>query len=289
VKRCLECGERFDLRGWRCPACGYEPPTERGRVVFALEPDNPKEAFDPDSFDLLPGVEERSFWFRSRNDLICWALQKYFHEGRSLLEVGCGTGFVLAGLHRCYPFLELSAGELFASGLEKAGERVPSATLYQLDARRIPFDREFDVVGAFDVLEHVEEDEVVLGELARAVKPGGGVLLTVPQHPWLWSDVDDFSRHCRRYRASELRAKLERVKLEVVRITSFVSFLLPLMAASRLRQRKGPERFDPLAEYGHGALVDSGLEWVMRLERTLIRLGLRLPAGGSLLAIARRS
>jgi SAM-dependent methyltransferase len=288
VKVCLECGERFGVAGWRCPSCGFEPLTQRGRVVFAMEPADEGEAFDPHSFEHLPGVEERSFWFRARNELVAWALRSYFPDAGMFLEVGCGTGFVLEGLHRRFPGLRLSGGELFAAGLDTAAERVPAATLYQLDARRIPFDAEFDVVGAFDVLEHIENDEVALAEMARAVRPGGGVLITVPQHPRLWSDVDEFSRHRRRYRRSELRAKLERSGLDVVRLTSFVTLLLPAMVASRLRQRKGPETFDPLAEYGHGPLVDSALGWAMALERKLIRLGLSLPAGGSLLAVARR-
>jgi SAM-dependent methyltransferase len=288
VKRCLECGERFDTPGWRCPACGFAPATDRSRVVFATEPRDRGEAFDPSSFDHLPAAEERSFWFRARSELIFWALRSYFPGSRSLLEIGCGTGYVLAGMQRRFPGLALSGGELFAAGLDTAAERVPAATLYQLDARRIPFEGEFDVIGAFDVLEHVDEDEVALREMFRALKPSGGVLLTVPQHPWLWSDVDDFSRHRRRYRASELRAKLERAGFVVERLTSFVSLLLPLMAASRLRQRKGPDSFDPLAEYRHRPLVDSGLEWLMGLERRLIRLGLSLPAGGSLLAVAKR-
>jgi SAM-dependent methyltransferase len=288
VKRCLECGEGFDAPGWQCPACGFEPHSDHGRVVFATEPDDPGEALDPGSFDHLPAAEERSFWFRSRNELVFWALGSYFPKSRSMLEVGCGTGFVLAGLHRRFPELALSGGELFAAGLDTAATRVPAATLYQLDARRIPFEREFDVIGAFDVLEHVEEDEVVLGEMSRALKPGGGVLLTVPQHPRLWSDVDDFSRHRRRYGAAELRAKLERAGFEMARLTSSVTLLLPAMAASRLRQRRGLERFDPLAEYRHRPLVDSALGWVMGLERSLIRVGLPLPAGGSLLAVARR-
>jgi SAM-dependent methyltransferase len=288
VKVCPECSERFAAAGWRCPACGFEPPERGGRVAFAVEPADEGEAFDPSSFDHLPDAEERSFWFRARNELIAWALSTYFPDAASFLEVGCGTGFVLSGLHRRFPQVDLSGGELFAAGLDTAAWRVPAAALYQLDARRIPFDAEFDVIGAFDVLEHVEEDEIVLAEMARAVKPGGGALITVPQHPQLWSDVDDFSRHRRRYRRSDLRTKLERAGFGIVRLTSFVTLLLPAMAASRLRQRKGPEGFDPLAEYRHGPLVHSALGWAMALERSLIRLGLSLPAGGSLLAVARR-
>lgn len=288
MKRCLECGGCFESSGWRCPSCGFQPAIRGGRVLFAPEAVGSGDGFDPRSFEHLREVEERSFWFRSRNELIVWALRKYFPDARSLLEIGCGTGFVLAGVNRAEPGLDIAGSELFEEGLEMAAARVPRAELYQMDARAIPFEEEFDVLGAFDVIEHIDEDELVLRQAFHAVKPGGGMLVTVPQHLWLWSDVDDFSCHRRRYGARELREKLARAGFVVARCTSFVSLLLPLMAVSRLRQRRGLEHFDPVAEYGHRPLVDSALEWVMGLERTSIGLGLSLPAGGSLLAVARR-
>jgi SAM-dependent methyltransferase len=59
------------------------------------------------------------------------------------------------------------------------------AVLFQMDARKIPFESEFDVIGAFDVLEHIEEDEKALAQIFHAVLPGGGLILTVPQHRFL--------------------------------------------------------------------------------------------------------
>ena len=116
-----------------------------------------------ESFDHLPAAEERSFWFRSRNELIVWALRRYFPDARSLLEVGCGTGFVLGWHSRgASRSCALVGAELFAAGLDVAAKRVPDAELLQMDARRIPFRNEFDVVGAFDVLEHIDEDEQAL-------------------------------------------------------------------------------------------------------------------------------
>ena len=75
----------------------------------------------------------------------------------------------------------------------RAVSRVPDVQLYQLDGRRLPFEEEFDVVGAFDVLEHVDDDGLVLAQMHQATKPGGGIIVSVPQHPWLWSAVDEFS------------------------------------------------------------------------------------------------
>jgi SAM-dependent methyltransferase len=285
VKRCLACGERFASDGWRCPACGNAPPFD-GVVTFA-----PELAIggglSPESFEMLPEVEERSFWFRSRNQLIAWAIRTYFPAARSLLEVGCGTGFVLAGLGRAFPELQLSGSEISPAGLTVARSRVPCAELFQMDARRVPFDSEFDVIGAFDVLEHIAEDEVVLTEIRRAVRPGGGVVVTVPQHPFLWSEADEFSRHERRYTRRELVSKVEQAGLHVRRVTSFVTLLLPAMWLSRAWSRRS-ESFDPGREYRSSARVDRALERVMAVERSAIKRGFDLPVGGSLLVVATR-
>lgn len=247
------------------------------------------EGFDTRSFDLLPQAEAGSFWFRSRNRLITWAVRRYFHEAQSFLEVGCGTGFVLQGLHEALPDLQLAGAELYAEGLQVARQRVPDARLLQLDARHLPFEAEFDVVGSFDVLEHIEEDEVALASIFRAVKPGGGVLITVPQHPRMWSAADEFGKHVRRYTRADLVAKLGRAGFRVQRITSFVSLLLPLMAVSRLTHPRLDESYDPLAELQRSRPVDMCLALVMRVELSLIRAGVPLPLGGSLLVVARRS
>jgi SAM-dependent methyltransferase len=285
TKLCLSCNRSFAGDRWRCPACGWHP---EAREFLEFAPGAAAaDAFDPEGFEHLPAVEGGSFWFRSRNRLIVWALRKYLPQARSLLEVGCGTGFVLAGLRQELPWLELAGGELSPAGLATARKRLPDVPLYQMDALAIPFDREFDVVCAFDVLEHIDDDEAALQAMARATVDGGGMILTVPQHPSLWSAVDEYSRHRRRYTRKDLLAKLSRVGVTVVRATSFVSLLLPAMVASRCRQRS-LTALDPLAEFRHPPRVDRVLERVMALERSLISGGVSLPAGGSLLVVARR-
>jgi len=174
-------------------------------------------------------------------------------------------------------------------GLRHAAERVPAAELFQLDARRLPFESEFDVIGAFDVLEHIEMDERVLREMHRAVKPTGGIVLTVPQHPWLWSPADEYAEHKRRYRRAELLRKVSTAGFIVRRITSFVSLLLPGMAAMRLRTRLAGERFDADHEHHAAARVTGALERVADVERALIGRGMDLPVGGSLLVVATRT
>lgn len=244
------------------------------------------KGFDPSAFEGLAGLEEGNFWFESRNDLITWALRRYCPEAADFLEVGCGTGFVLTGIHDAAPHLRLTGTELFSEGLDFARARVPNATLEQVDARDLPYDADFDVVGIFDVLEHIKEDTDVLPELHAALRPGGRLLITVPQHRWLWSPIDDASMHCRRYTRGELKSKVEAAGFTTERVTSFVSLLLPVMAAARFVDRFRDREVN--AELEIRGPLNSAMRRVLAAEVALIRRGVSFPAGGSLLLIARK-
>lgn len=288
MKVCLACEQRFEGRHWPCPRCGRSP-AQRGEYPAFAPGLTGAEEYDAAFFARLAALEPGNYWFEARNRLLVWALRRYFPAARSFLEIGCGTGFVLAGIRAALPALTLSGAEVFSEGLAFAATRVPGAALFQMDARHIPFDEEFDVIGAFDVLEHIEDDGAVLAEMFRATRPGGGVLVTVPQHPFLWSPVDAHARHKRRYTRPELTAKLRRAGWVPARATSFVSLLLPAMLASRLARRGGRHAEDPLPELGVGRAANAVLSAVLGLERALITRGVSLPAGGSLLIVARKA
>jgi SAM-dependent methyltransferase len=285
MRLCSSCGEAFDSVDWRCPACGHEPRTLNGYLAFAPELAAQHEGFEAEFFPKLFELEGNNFWFRARNRLLVWALRKYFPEARNLLEIGCGTGYVLSGIRDAFPGLSLRGSEIYAAGLSLAAERLPGVELFQMDAEHIPFKEEFDVIGAFDVLEHIEHDEAVLAQMFQAIRPGGGLILTVPHHPFLWSQADDYAHHVRRYTTRELRDKVHRSGFETTRVTSFVSLLLPLMFLSRLRQRKN---YDPMSEFRIGPVVNAVFEKTLRVEQMMIRAGLSFPLGGSLLLVARR-
>lgn len=157
-----------------------------------------------------------------------------------------------------------------------------------MDARRIPFADEFDVVGAFDVLEHITEDVVVLAEIHKSLKPGGVLVLTVPQHPWLWSQADEYAVHQRRYTAAEIQQKLHDAGFNILRSSSFVSILLPAMAVARFRQRKEGLDYDPTQEMRLPSWLNAAMAACMRLELRLMRMGFNWPAGGSRLVVARK-
>ena len=288
MKVCLNCGDRFASSDWRCPQCHWARESVGCVLMCGAEATRAGNGFHEAYFEQLYRLEEGSFWFRSRSRLIVWAFARYFNTARSFLEMGCGTGFVSRSVATAFPEVSVTATDLFPAGLAFASQRLPSATFLQVDARRVPFEQEFDVAGAFDVLEHIEQDTAVLQELSRAVRTGGGILLTVPQHASLWSRQDEHACHVRRYERGELESKVEASGFRVELSTSFVSLLLPALFASRTMDRFSRRVRDPLAELALPRLVDRTFEQVMGLEAYLIRSGVRLPYGGSLLVAARK-
>jgi SAM-dependent methyltransferase len=244
--------------------------------------------YDDELFRRLAEAEPRSFWYRARARLIVDLVRKHFPDARELLEVGSGSGGVLLALRRAFPELRLVGAEPSAEGLAIARERLPpEIDLVELDVLAMPYRDAFDVVGAFDVLEHVEDDDAALAGLVQAARPGGGVIVLVPQHPRLWSDMDRIARHVRRYRRAELRRRAEAAGIEIDYVGSFVSALMPAMIGSRLARKVFRRAYDPVAELDPGAL-NRVFESVLDGERKLIARGVSLPFGGTLILVGRR-
>jgi SAM-dependent methyltransferase len=285
MKRCIACEARFESDDWTCPMCRFRP-TLRDEI-FQFAGDAPDVGFKPEYFPRLAAIEQAHFWFRVRNKLIQWALGNYFPDAKSFFEVGCGTGFVLERIREKSPATRLVGSDIFVDGLAFAKARLPGVEFYQMDARSIPFEDEFDVVGAFDVLEHLVEDNTALAQMFNATRPGGGLLVTVPQQRYLWSASDEHAMHQRRYSCAELRRKVETAGFQIERITSFNSLLFPLMVWSRMQQKRDQE-FQPWRELEISSALNKILESILKLERLLIEKGLSFPVGGSLLLIGRR-
>jgi SAM-dependent methyltransferase len=270
---------------WRCPACGAGLDAVGGRVRLAPDLDEVDDGFALDSFAQLAAIEDGHFWFTTRNALIAWLVRRHAPDARRALEIGCGTGFTLRALRQALPKATITASELHSRGLTHARERHPAGVEFlQMDARQVRLDSALDLVGAFDVLEHIADDRAVIGQIHKALKPGGILVASVPQHPWLWSAADDIAHHQRRYRRGELATKLADAGLSVLYRTSFAALTLPLLAVARLRARKAMIE----AEARPPRLVNAALTTVFNVEHTLRRAGLPLPVGGSQILVARK-
>jgi SAM-dependent methyltransferase len=248
--------------------------------------------YPSEGFDVTADVEAESFWCRTRNRVLRLMFERFTDRTRPLdmLEIGCGTGTVLSSLRKL-PNLRLTGSEIYLRGLRYARARMPDVEFIQVDATDIPFREAFDVVGAFDVLEHIDADGRVIREAYDALRPNGLFMMTVPQHQWMWSQLDELVHHKRRYSRRELLSKLRTAGFEVLYATSFVTILFPLMAVARLRDRSrqmSVARADFEFQVDLPAPLNTLFDWIMRIEEVLLKARISLPFGGSLLAVARR-
>lgn len=289
MKFCLACQQPYTGSVWECPVCGDTPPQRGGFMAFAPALAAQNDGFNPELFERYAAVEAGHFWFVGRNAILTDCMLRYFAHAKNILEIGCGTGFVLASTRQTFPAAQLSGSDIFTEGLSYARARVPDAFLFQMDACHIPYRDEFDLIGSFDVLEHIEDDRGALEQMYLACQKNGGLILTVPQHRWLWSRTDDYAHHKRRYTRTELREKVERAGFRVDYVGSFVSLLLPVMLASRLLQKSAEAADQMDAGFKIGRLTNSVLGAVMKVERWLIARGISFPLGGSLLLVARKT
>ena len=301
IRSCPACGAASTIgpsealwpRSWTCGACDHALPQANEFPLLAAALDEGSEGFVAENFPLLVAGEERNFWFVSRNELIRWLVERHAAHAGRVLELGCGTGFALKALRQALPTALIAGSELHSRGLVTARERHgEDVELIQMDARHCHLADTLDLVCAFDVLEHIPQDELVLAEIRRILKPGGIFIASVPQHPWMWSTVDDVALHQRRYRRGELARKATAAGLRPLYQSSFTTLAFPLMMAVRLLERLRTQK-QSLAELSDAQLHvppagNSALLALARIEQALRRVGVPLPFGGSQILVAQR-
>lgn len=299
MRLCPRCGQEEEiapgqplwLEGWRCASCRWQATSSGGTVLLKPELADTQSGYSGELLEFHAAHEDSHFWFSPRRNLIIWALNRFFPKARSFMEIGCGNGQVLAAIAGAREDLALYGTELHPKGLERTAQGLGGrAELVQMDAREINLRDEIDVIGAFDVLEHIAEDERVLAQMYQAARPGGGVLVAVPQHPFLWSESDERLFHQRRYERGEMERKMRAAGFDVVWSSSYTSLLFPVMAASRLLSRPKKEGGQAPAE-AKGTLSSQEFEVapalnrifksVQDLEVFMTRSGMHWPVGGS--------
>jgi SAM-dependent methyltransferase len=253
--------------------------------------------YDPSFFQQLAQVEDHHFWFRTRNLLISSLTRRLtsgLKPGYLVLEVGCGTGNVLRALRQACPDGTVVGLELWFDGLRFAQQR-SAGPLVQGDVRNCPFGKPFDLIGMFDVLEHIPQDLETLTALREALAPGGRLMLTVPAHQYLWSYFDEAAHHCRRYSSRDIRARLTEAGFEVEFLSQFMSCTFPIVwlirKISGRHQGSGSEDARTLAskEFRVLPLINGLLTGLLNLEAAWLSRGHRLPIGTSLIVVARHA
>jgi SAM-dependent methyltransferase len=278
---------------WRCRACGHATIVRQGIPLTAPALADTISGIDPAGFDYLARAELDHFWFVARRRLILALAGKHAPRASRFLEIGCGSGNVINALARSRAWTRIVGMDIHPSGLSLARARLPAEVeLLQGDVRAIPFRGGFDLVGAFDVLEHVAEDEKAIAGVRAALDDGGIFLTTVPQHPTLWSTSDEVAHHKRRYARRELDRKIAAAGFEILFSTSYAVSLLPLMLVHRklADARAGGVDLQTVAgrELEVTPVINRILTLVLNAETAFTRRGVRWPVGGSRVIAARK-
>jgi SAM-dependent methyltransferase len=247
-----------------------------------------------DLLDLTSRVEATHFWFRGFRKFVAPAIGELAGARRDLrlLDCGCGTGYNLASL--LSPYGRAFGFDLTPGGLLHA--RSAGFPLTRADMNHIPFQSSrFDIVTSFDVFQYVEDAGAVMREMARVLKPGGGLVVTAAAfdvlrggHAGTWPEV-------RRYTTGRMREIVEEAGLSLHRLTYLFASLFPAMLAVRLLRRDtvqddaglagGPETDWEM--HVPPSLVNNGLTWMLSGEAAISRR-LPMPVGSSVLVVAHK-
>jgi len=233
-------------------------------------------------YQQMAELDDRHWWYRARRRILADLIRREakLPAKARILEIGCGTGHNLSMLSGFGHVDGLELDEEAAALSEKRlGRKVMRSPLPELD--QVPDN--YDLIGAFDVIEHIDDDHAALAAIASKLKPGGKFMMTVPAHPWMWTAHDVANHHRRRYSKSALRSLIENSPMKLERLGYFNSLLFPVAvaerAASKLRGKDNGDVSLPPAP------LNSALEAVFASERYLVGR-LPLPPGLSLFAVA---
>ena len=212
-----------------------------------------------------------------------------------VLDIGCGAGNMIHHLSRY--------GHVRGIDVDARPVAMAQARGYDVSqgdpTQGITFPAEsFDLVTALDVIEHVDEDEAILREAYRVLRPHGTLAITTPAFQWLWSYNDVLNGHKHRYTPRELRERVERAGFRIRRLTFGFFLVFPMSAPLiLLRNRLGQKpdlsshHFEEDAYQVEMEPVSPWLNIVLRsvgrVEAAMVAR-VDLPIGTSLMCIAEK-
>ena len=236
-----------------------------------------------DRHSRLLRMEQNHFWFVGRRRLVMNALAASVDQAGPHIDVGCGTGRLVAELwkagHRAIG-IDLDPERLAQARASSHGPNLVAGSATGLPIRSASA----QVVTMLDVLEHLHDTHAVR-EAFSALRPGGLLIVSVPAHSWLWSSRDEAAGHLRRYGRRQIEALVESNGFRVQRLNRYQFTLFPVICLSR-----GLARLWPAVEQAEempGPLLNRLLAWINTTEARLSRW-IRWPWGSSFFVVCRK-
>ena len=240
---------------------------------------------DPLIYKEMLEQESTHWWFRSRRRIVKSLLKSIkLKQDAAILEAGCGSGGNL-------PLLSVLGGKVYAFEMyDLARESAKARNIATVEEGKLPdaipfAGINFDLIGLFDVLEHVEDDAATLKALAARLNDGGRLCITVPAYQWLFVRHDRLHHHFRRYSKTELLRKMEAAGLQVEFISYWNCLLFPIAIIVRLLDGLGIPKDYTIGAKKPSALINRLLLLLVSSERHLLPF-MRLPFGLSLILLA---
>jgi ubiquinone/menaquinone biosynthesis C-methylase UbiE len=239
-------------------------------------------------------LEQRHWWMRGRRTVYLGLLEHALRGQRvkRALDLGAGMGAFLPGLSRIAEHVVYSdvSSESVATCRERGYTRGVLASGYSL-----PFaDASFGLVCMFDAIEHIEDDQRAMREVARILEPGGRIFVSVPAYQFLYANNDRIAQHYRRYTRGKLRAVFEQAGLVVERNTHanvlLFPAILPAVLGIKLAEKvfvKDPDPKHTNLSYAMPDLLNEGLYRAFAAELPISKC-FDWPLGHSIAALARK-
>lgn len=271
----------------RITSNGRNPKLVDGIICYGPNVDRNHRDYDASGLDKLYRAEKYHFWFKARREFIAEKFRQYVEKNERVIEIGAGTGSVSRALME--EGYSPAIGELHLSGLYYA-KSYGVKECYQFDLFDPPFKQEFDVIGMFDVLEHLEDDLTALKNINGMLRENGRVMLTVPAHQWLWNRDDSLAGHKRRYSKKNLIERIEAAGFNVVEVKFFFITILPLLWLRRILNYDDGSSVtekERHAEFNINPLINKILYSTCHLENLIRRFRPNI-AGGSIFLVAQK-
>lgn len=234
-------------------------------------------------FNEMIDLETNHWWYHARRDIISQVLNINFKGRKNLniLDVGCGTGSNIKLLKKFGRVLGLEPEKSMAEYCQKNELKVVNCTIEDYQKSR-----EFNLITAFDVLEHIKDDRQIIQKFASLLNKDGYFLITMPAKKLLWTRHDAVCHHYRRYEAPDIK-NLVQDDFKVVYISYYNFFLFPLIFIGL--KVKNILKSDQMAAKLPNKFTNWLLYKIFSSEKKIIRRRKKFPFGVSLIVLAQKN